>query len=185
MRIISGHLKGRRFEIPSDRWKTRPTTDMAREGLFNILQHRIELEGIEVLDLFSGSGALGYEFLSRGAEKVTMVEKFGGCIKFIKKQLKEFGIEDRANLIKMEVFSYLKQSPENTFDLVFADPPYAMREMLEIPDLVFNRQILKSGGLLIIEHDDRYNFENHVNFAEVRKYGQSRFSFFEEANDAG
>lgn len=179
MRVISGRLKGRRFEIPSDRWKTRPTTDMAREGLFNILQHRIDLEDIEVLDLFAGSGALCYEFLSRGAKRVVAVEKYGGCIKFIKKQLKVFKIEEHAELKQMEVFSYLKQAAANSFDLIFADPPYAMREMLDLPELIFSRSILKKEGLLIIEHDHRCNFENHVNFVEFRKYGQSRFSFFE------
>ena len=179
MRIISGKLKWRRFELPQKNWKTRPTTDKARESLFNILSHRIDLEGLKVLDLFAGGGGVGYEFISRGAEKVCFVDKFGGCEAFIKKMLEEFNIQDFAEVQKADVFRYLQQIEEASYDIVFADPPYGLREMLTIPDIVFDRKILKKEGILIIEHDDRHNFENHTNFAEVRNYGQSIFSFFE------
>ena len=178
MRIISGKLKGRRYDMPSEGWKTRPTTDIAREGLFNILQHSIVLDDIIVLDLFSGSGSVGYEFLSRAAEKVTFVDKFGGCISFIKKNLKIFDLEANAEVVKSDVFLFLQKSSAESYDIIFADPPYADHEMMKIPDLVFEKNLLKDEGLLIIEHDERHNFEKHSNFAFLRKYGQSQFSFF-------
>ena len=184
MRIISGTLKGRRFEMPSDGWKTRPTTDIAREGLFNILQHSIDLEGIAVLDLFAGSGSVGYEFISRGADKVTFVEKFGACINFIKKNLKHFEIESHAEIAKSDVFQFLQKSEKESYDIIFADPPYADHEMMQIPILVFEKKLLKNEGLLIIEHDERHNFEKHPNFAFLRKYGQSQFSFFKNSEQA-
>lgn len=180
MRIISGKLKGRRFEIPSEGWKTRPTTDISRESLFNILQHSIELQGLEVLDLYAGSGSVGYEFISRGAGKVSFVDSFAGCIAFIKKNLKLFGTEDVSELIKTDVFQFLRKCPSDSFDIVFADPPYESSAMMQIPDLIFEKNILKKEGMLIIEHDDRHNFEKHPNFTFFRKYGQSQFSFFEE-----
>jgi 16S rRNA (guanine966-N2)-methyltransferase len=178
MRIISGKLKGRRYDMPSEGWKTRPTTDIAREGLFNILQHSIVLDDIIVLDLFAGSGSVGYEFLSRAAEKVTFVDKFGGCINFIQKNLKIFDIEANAEVVKSDVFQFLQKLSAESYDIIFADPPYADHEMMKIPDLVFEKNLLKDEGLLIIEHDERHNFEKHSNFAFLRKYGQSQFSFF-------
>ena len=178
MRIISGKLKGRRYDMPSEGWKTRPTTDIAREGLFNILQHSIVLDDIIVLDLFAGSGSVGYEFLSRAAEKVTFVDKFGGCINFIKKNLKIFDIGANAEVVKSDVFQFLQKLPAESYDIIFADPPYADHEMMKIPNLVFEKNLLKDEGLLIIEHDERHNFEKHSNFAFLRKYGQSQFSFF-------
>jgi len=179
MRIISGKLKARRFELPSDRWKTRPTTDMARESLFNILSNWIDLEGITVLDLFAGSGAVGYEFLSRGAKQVDFVEKFGPCLAFIKKQLASFACSKQGLLHKIDVFTFLKNAGTTQYNLIFADPPYALAKMRSLPDLIFNGNILKKEGILIIEHDHRHNFENHLNFAEARTYGQTIFSFFE------
>ena len=182
MRIISGKLKGRRFEMPSEGWKTRPTTDIAREGLFNILQHSTVLEDVVVLDLFAGSGSVGYEFISRGATKVTFVEKYGACINFIKKNLKIFDIESFAEISKTDVFQFLQQANEDSYDIIFADPPYADHEMMKIPELVFEKNLLKNEGLLIIEHDERHNFEKHPNFAFLRKYGQSQFSIFNKTD---
>lgn len=179
MRIISGRLKGRRFEMPSKTWKTRPTTDMARESLFNILEHKMDLDGIRVLDLFAGTGAMSYEFISRGVAQVTIVEKFGPCIQFIQNNLKSFGVEDLALLQKVDVFKFLSSVAEDSYDLVFADPPYALSKIATIPDLIFDRKVLKKGGYLILEHDQRTNLQNHANFVKMRKYGQSRFSFFE------
>lgn len=170
--------------MPNEGWKTRPTTDIARESLFNILQHQIDLEDIEVLDLFSGSGGIGYEFISRGAAKVTFVDKFAGCISFIKKTLQTFNIASNAELIKGDVFQFLQRAGSHSYDIIFADPPYELHAMMKIPDLVFDRKVLKSDGLLIIEHDERHNFEKHPNFAELRKYGQSQFTFFEEKTES-
>jgi 16S rRNA (guanine966-N2)-methyltransferase len=182
MRIISGTLKGRRFDIPNG-WKTRPTTDIARESLFNILLNKTELEDKLVLDLYSGSGAVGYEFISRGAQKVTFVEKFQGCITFIKNNLKLFNIESHAEIVKSDVFLFLKNYESAKYDIIFADPPYADNSMMLLPELIFERLILKTQGILIIEHDERHNFEKHTNFVELRKYGQSLFSFFSNKSD--
>lgn len=165
--------------MPGKATKTRPTTDFARESLFNILYNKIDLQGIEVLDLFSGSGGIGYEFISRGASKVTFVESYLPCINFIKHTLREFEVLADAEVCKSDVFSFLARCTPLSFDVIFADPPYALDEMMKIPDLVFGRNVLKKEGILIIEHDERHNFENHANFAELRKYGQSIFSLFE------
>ena len=182
MRIISGKLKGRKFEIPNG-WKTRPTTDIARESLFNILQNKSDFENKVVLDLYAGSGAVGYEFISRGVQKVTFVDKFHGCTNFIKKNLELFEIITSGNVVKSEVFHFLKNCETAQFDIIFADPPYDDDTMLLLPDLIFGRLVLKSEGILIIEHDDRHNFEKHSNFVELRKYGQSQFSFFLNQTD--
>ena len=178
MRIISGQLKGQRYEMPGKSQKTRPTTDMAREGLFNILQHQIELQDLRVLDLFAGVGGVGYEFLSRGAEQVDFVEKYRGCCRFIQSQLQRFRMEEKAKVHQADVFAFLGQLPQESYGLVFADPPYALNKMQELPALIFSKNILKKGGCLIIEHDERQDFANHANFAQIRKYGQSRFSIF-------
>jgi 16S rRNA (guanine966-N2)-methyltransferase len=177
MRIISGKLKGRKFDIPNG-WKTRPTTDIARESLFNILQNKIEIESKDILDLYSGSGAVGYEFISRGAGMVTFVDKFQGCINFIKNNINLFNVALSANVIKAEVFQFLKSCDCSQFDIVFADPPYDDDKMLLLPDKIFGNNMLRKDGILIIEHDERHNFEKHTNFVELRKYGQSQFSFF-------
>lgn len=176
MRIVSGFLKGRRFELPNPKWETRPTTDYAKESLFNILSNRIDLEDIEVLDLFAGTGNLAYEFASRGAAKVLCVEKFPPCVEYIKKNAKGFEIEHVISTRKQDVFSFLSQHSEK-YDIVFADPPYNSPKFQSIPELVFQQGLLKENGLLIIEHDARQNFEKHPNFLEFRQYGQSYFSF--------
>lgn len=180
MRVVSGFLKGRRFELPNSKWETRPTTDFAKESLFNILSNKIELEGIEVLDLFSGTGNLAYEFASRGASKVLCVEKFPPCIDFIQKTAKEFEIEDVITTRKQDVFSFLSQN-QLQYNVIFADPPYNSPKFQLIPEIVFQQKMLKDNGLLIIEHDARQNFEKHPNFTEFRQYGQSYFSFLENS----
>jgi 16S rRNA (guanine(966)-N(2))-methyltransferase RsmD len=178
MRIISGKLKGRRFEMPKEAHKTRPTTDISRESLFNILENKIDLDDIVVLDLFAGSGGIGYEFISRGASKVYFVEKFHTCSFFIEKTLKELNIEAFGTVKKTDVFQFIKQSEKNYFDVIFADPPYDLKTLSKIPSIIIENNILKKDSLLIIEHDERNNFEKHPNFVESRKYGQSQFSFF-------
>lgn len=176
MRIVSGFLKGRRFDMPSSKWKTRPTTDYAKESLFNILSNWVELDEIDVLDLFSGTGNLAYEFASRGARKVVCVEKFGACIKYIQQNAKTFDLEDVLELKKQDVFKFLSNH-KGKYDIIFADPPYDSPRFPLIPDYVFQQEMLKENGLLIIEHDSRQNFENHPKFVELRQYGQSYFSF--------
>lgn len=176
MRVVSGRLKGRRFELPSGKWKTRPTTDYAKESLFNILSNRIELEGLRVLDLFAGTGSIAYEFASRGAEKVVCVDKFGGCVRFIRKQAAQFGIEAILEVYQQDVFKFLQQHQQQ-YDLIFVDPPYAIPNYKAIPDLIAQKDLLTEDGDLIIEHDQRQNFETAPNFVEMRQYGQSYFSF--------
>lgn len=178
MRIVSGVLKGRRFELPNGKWKTRPTTDYAKESLFNILSNWVVLEGIEVLDLFSGTGNLAYEFASRGASKVVCVEKFGACIQYIERTAKSFGIVDILETRKQDAFKFLKHHQQQ-YDIIFADPPYDSPKFPLLPQLVQQQQLLKKDGLLIIEHDARQNFEKEKGFVEFRQYGQSYFSFIQ------
>ena len=179
MRIVSGFLKGQRFDLPNPKWKTRPTTDQAKESLFNILFNRIDLEGIEVLDLFSGTGNLAYEFASRGAKKVVCVEKFNPCTHFIKQNAKKFNIEHLLTIHQQDVFKFLK-SHYDKYNIIFADPPYDSPKFQLIPEFVFDQDLLKEKGLLIIEHDSRQNFANHPKFIDLRRYGQSCFSFIEK-----
>ncbi|MCH2023127.1 MAG: 16S rRNA (guanine(966)-N(2))-methyltransferase RsmD [Saprospiraceae bacterium] len=179
MRIISGFLKGQRFDLPNPNWKTRPTTDQAKESLFNILFNKIDLEGIEVLDLFSGTGNLAYEFASRGAKKVVCVEKFNPCTNYIRQNAKKFNIENILSVHKQDVFKFLRFHHDQ-YNIIFADPPYDSQKIQLISELVFNKNLLKTNGLLIIEHDSRQNFANHPNFIDLRQYGQSCFSFIEQ-----
>ena len=178
MRIISGKFKGRRFDLPSDKWKTRPTTDMAKESLFNILVNQYELSDITVLDLFAGTGNIGYEFLSRGAAQVTFVDKFAGCSRYIESMCKNLGVEQEAQIVKNDVFRFLNTTTQ-TYDIIFADPPYQLKTIPKIAQLVLERKLLNPNGCLIIEHDGGQNFKNHSNFVQFRQYGQSYFSFFE------
>lgn len=178
MRIVSGFLKGRRFELPSSKWKTRPTTDYAKESLFNILTHRIELEGVQVLDLYAGTGNMSYEFASRGAMKVVAVERYAACVRFIQQNIKEFALEGVMTVCKQDSLQYIRKT-QDQFDIIFADPPYKDSKYSTLVNLILDKTFLKESGLLIIEHDSRQNFANHSNFVELRQYGQSYFSFFE------
>jgi 16S rRNA (guanine966-N2)-methyltransferase len=186
MRIISGTLKSRRIDFPDLRdaeAQTRPTTDFARESLFNLLYNWRaidELEEPSALDLFSGTGAVGFEFVSRGAERVDFVEKSPICMASIARHAKLFGIEDVCRLIKSDVFGFLKTASDK-YDYVFADPPYSLPNIPKLPALIFEADILKPSGILIVEHDDRYRFtEANPNWVESRAYGKSRFSFFQQ-----
>lgn len=175
MRIISGRYRGRQIHTPNN-LPVRPTTDFAKESLFNILNNLVDFEEISVLDLFAGTGNLSYEFFSRGAVAVTAVETEPRCVAFINKtaQLLNAG---NLTVIKADVFPYLKH-PYESFDIVFADPPYQMEKIDEIPDLIFQSQILKEEGWFILEHSKRHDFSNHQFFDQHRKYGNVNFSFF-------
>ena len=177
MRIISGKYKGKRLTAPK-KLPVRPTTDMAKEALFNILNNRFYFDELKVLDLFSGTGNISYEFASRGAEQITAVDGFQGCVRFISKTARE--LEFSINTIKSDVFKFLEGSPEK-FDLIFADPPYdfSTDQFLKIADLVFVKERLLEDGVLIIEHSDQTDLSEHPRFSEQRKYGGSIFSFFE------
>jgi len=178
MRIISGKFKGRRFSPPADKWPTRPTTDFAKEGLFNILNNRIDFEGIRFLDLFGGTGNHSYEMISRGCEDVTYVDKFPGCIAFVRKTASELKIEDHIRIYQSDVFKYIESCREK-FDYIFAGPPYPLKELDTIPDLIFRYDLLAPDGLFILEHNPDHNFDNHPRFSEKRNYGTTIFSFFE------
>ncbi|WP_127137010.1 RsmD family RNA methyltransferase [Flagellimonas oceanensis] len=177
MRIISGKYKGKRLTAPK-KLPVRPTTDMAKEALFNILNNRFYFDEIKVLDLFSGTGNISYEFASRGVENITAVDGFQGCVRYISKTAQELGFS--INTIKSEVFKYLQGSADK-FDLIFADPPYDFEteQFLEIANLVFEKELLLEDGVLIIEHSEHTDLSEHPKFSEQRKYGGSIFSFFE------
>ncbi|NLI72567.1 MAG: 16S rRNA (guanine(966)-N(2))-methyltransferase RsmD [Bacteroidales bacterium] len=175
MRIISGKFKARRIEVPHN-ITARPTTDFAKEGLFNLLNNHIDFEGIDVLDLFAGTGNIGLEFVSRGARSVICVELSGKHVAFIRKICKLLNV-DNLTPIKGDVFKFIS-STKIKFDLIFADPPYDLERLKEIPAFVFNNELLKSDGLLVLEHSEKNNFETHSHFSFHRKYGNVHFSFF-------
>lgn len=175
MRIIGGKLKGLRLNPPKN-LPVRPTTDLAKEALFNILNNQIELEGIRVADLFSGTGNMCFEFASRGAASVTAVERHAGAVRAIAETAGKLDLP-MISAVKSDVFAWLKHAHEG-YDLIFADPPYDLDRIPEIPELVFHQKILGENGMLIIEHQAMQNLSAHPRFIEKRKYGHSAFSFF-------
>ncbi|MBM1107847.1 RsmD family RNA methyltransferase [Aurantibacter crassamenti] len=177
MRIISGTYKGKRITAPK-KLPTRPTTDMAKEGLFNILNNHYYFEDCSVLDLFSGTGNISYEFASRGTTQITAVDANANCIKFIDKTTKELDFSIEA--IKSDVFKYLSRVKSKT-DIIFADPPYALttEEFEKIVMLVFKNDLLLEEGQLIIEHSPHTDLSEVQHFSNKRKYGGSVFSFFQ------
>jgi 16S rRNA (guanine(966)-N(2))-methyltransferase RsmD len=175
LRIISGRYRGKKI-IPPAGFKARPTTDYARESLFNILANRVDFETLEVLDLFSGTGSISYEFASRGALNVHLVEKDYNTISFIRKMVSEMKLEN-IRALHVDVKAYLKAC-NYRYDVVFADPPYDLRWLQEIPALVMEAGILKEEGFFILEHPKSYSFSNYRYFFEHRDYGSVNFSFF-------
>jgi 16S rRNA (guanine(966)-N(2))-methyltransferase RsmD len=175
LRIIGGRYKGRRINPPSN-FKARPTTDFAREGLFNILNNRVDFESINVLDLFSGTGSISYEFASRGAATVHLVETDLRHIAGIKKILKELDLQN-VRPIHIDVRAYLKTCTAK-YDIVFADPPYELTWLRELPDLVTQSGVIKADGFFILEHPRDSSFSGHRLFFEHRNYGGVNFSFF-------
>jgi 16S rRNA (guanine966-N2)-methyltransferase len=175
MRIIGGVLKGLRLNPPKN-LPVRPTTDLAKEALFNILQNQIEFNNIKVLDLFCGTGNITYEFASRGAQQVISVDRSIHCINYIKDTSRQHGLT-QIKTFKADIFKYLQLETEQ-YDLIFADPPYDMNHIPEIPKIVFDKGLLSPDGLLIVEHQSMQSLSNHPAFVEQRKYGHSSFSFF-------
>mgnify|MGYP001571701906 CR=1 FL=1 len=159
MRIIGGTHGGRRIDAPRN-LPLRPTTDFAKESLFNILENRFDFENLSVLDLFSGTGAISYEFASRGVKKITAVEKNLDAFKFIRKKSAEFGFSN-ISVLKTDSFYFIKGCTEK-FDLIFADPPYDMKGVEEIPEFVFKNELLAENGLLIVEHSSKIKFEKEL-----------------------
>jgi 16S rRNA (guanine966-N2)-methyltransferase len=175
LRIIGGKYKGRRITPPRG-FKARPTTDFAREGLFNILNNRVNFEEIRVLDLFSGTGSISYEFASRGTGEVHLVEKDVKHITGIRRIIKDMGFTNIRS-IHIDVKAYLKACSVK-YDIVFADPPYTLEWLDKIPDLVTVSGVLKDDGFLILEHPRNLSFSDHKLFFEHRNYGGVNFSFF-------
>ena len=175
MRIIGGKYKGRRIDPPSN-FKARSTTDFAREGLFNILNNRVDFETISVLDLFSGTGSISYEFASRGAVSVHLVEKDLKHISGIRRILKDLDLRN-VKPIHIDVMAFLKACSVK-YDIVFADPPYELSWLKELPDLVTGAGIIKDDGFFVLEHPRGLSFNGHRLFFEHRNYGGVNFSFF-------
>ncbi len=175
MRIVSGTHKGRRFK-PGKNFKARPTTDFAKENLFNVLSNFLNFRGLEILDLFGGTGGISYEFASREAKSVTCIELNYKHFSFVKKTASEFGF-NQIQPIKTDVFSFVK-SCKQKFDLIFADPPFDMKNINELPQLIFENQLLNTHGIFLLEHGRNHDFSTHPNFTEKRIYGSVNFSFF-------
>lgn len=177
MRIIGGKFRGKAI-LPPQGYKARPTTDFAKEGLFNILNNEYDMEGLKVLDLFGGTGAISYEFASRGASMVYCVEMLPLHANFIKSQAAALGMKN-LTVVRHNVFEFLDICHEK-FDIIFADPPYAIEGLADIPEKVFSKDILHPGAYFILEHPEEFNFESNPYFVKERKYGNVHFSFFEK-----
>jgi len=181
MRIINGIYGHRRFDVPSS-FNARPTTDFAKENIFNVVNNLIDLDDLEALDLFAGTGSISFELLSRGCKHVVAVEKNNVHASFIAKVAKELKT-DSLQLIRGDVFRYLHSAPENSFDFIFADPPYALKELPSVPELVFANGLLREGGLFIMEHPKTNDFSKLPFFYQHREYGSVNFSIFTKANN--
>lgn len=175
MRAITGKYKGRHFAVPAT-FKARPTTDFAKENLFNVLRAYTDFDGLHALDLFGGTGSITLELLSRGAARVVCVEKDFQHYSFIRKMLAALG-DPAATAVKADVLKFLPRCTEQ-FTLIFADPPYALPQLRELPDMVLSSAALADGGLFVLEHGKTVDFTSHPNFVEHRAYGSVNFSLF-------
>ena len=176
MRIITGQYKGRHFDVPRS-FKARPTTDFAKENIFNVLMQYVDFDGVIALDLFSGTGSIALELLSRGCSQVVSVEVDRDHHRFIQQCVQKLQAETRMKCIRGDVFRFVK-SCHRQFDFIFADPPYALPELPTIPDLVFERQLLAPEGIFVFEHGKDHDFSQHRHFLEHRSYGSVNFSLF-------
>ncbi|OOG19079.1 16S rRNA (guanine(966)-N(2))-methyltransferase RsmD [Sphingobacterium sp. CZ-UAM] len=175
MRIIGGKIGGLRLNPPSN-LPVRPTTDIAKEALFNILQNRLEFDGLNCLDLFAGTGNISFELASRGVEHVDSVDLHFKCVQYIMDTVKKMKLE-QIKAKKADVFKFIT-SCKSTYDLIFADPPYDIPKLPQLPKLILENNLLNDNGLLIVEHPSTRQMEEHPNFIETRKYGYSSFSFY-------
>lgn len=175
MRIITGKYKGRRFDIPRT-FKARPTTDFAKENIFNVLTGLIDLDGASALDLFSGTGSITLELASRGCASVLSVEADRDHHAFIRQSIEKLGAAECVP-IRADAIRFIKACRQQ-FDIIFADPPYAMPELPELPEMILSRGMLREGGLLVFEHGSRHQFADHPRFIEHREYGSVNFSIF-------
>lgn len=180
MRIISGKLKSKRITAPAN-LPVRPTTDMAKESLFNILANNFYFEDIKALDIFAGTGNITYELASRGCNDITAVDINGLCTKFISETSQKLNLQG-IKVAQQNALDFLSKAYQK-YDLIFADPPFDFEQYEEIIEKVFNRNLLSNGGMLIIEHSERKKFTNSPYFYDHRKYGSVHFSFFKQADD--
>lgn len=176
MRIIGGKLKGKMI-MPPMGYKARPTTDFAKEGLFNILNNEYEFEDLKVLDLFGGTGSIAFEFASRGASRVYSVEMTRENASFIKTEADRLGLRN-VTMVRDNVFDFLPICREK-FDIIFADPPYALEGLETLPDRIFENNLLHPECYFILEHGDEHSFTEHPHFVKERSYGRVHFSFFQ------
>lgn len=180
MRIIAGKFGGRKIKPPVKMPYTRPTTDIAKEGLFNILQTRLDLEDAKTLDLFGGTGCISYELASRGASDQTIVEKDPQMAGFIQKNLDMLGVK-QARVLRMDVFQYMNNC-EDAYDFIFAGPPYALGTIDEIPKIIVSRNMIAPEGFFILEHTPRNSYKNYPGYSFERNYGTTIFSFFQRVD---
>jgi 16S rRNA (guanine966-N2)-methyltransferase len=178
MRIVGGQWGGRRLKPPARMPHTRPTTDVAKEGLFNVIENNLDLSGIRTLDLFGGTGAISYELASRGARDLTIIEKDPQMAQFIESNIATLGIEN-ARVIRMDVFKYLGMT-QHPFQFIFAGPPYALNTIDQLPALVFEKRLLDHKGWFVLEHTPRNDYKNFPFYRAERKYGTTIFSIFTE-----
>ena len=176
MRIITGKYGGRKINPPSKMPHTRPTTDVAKEGLFNIIENNISIEGIKTLDIFGGTGSISYELASRGAVDLTIIEKDPKMYAFIQKSITDLKI-DNCHVIKMDVFRFLETIKES-YDLIFAGPPYALKNIDDLPVIIREKNLLNPNGWFILEHTPANNYESEPLFKSSRNYGTTIFSIF-------
>lgn len=176
MRIIGGELGGRKIKPPAKMPYTRPTTDIAKEGLFNIIENNLQIEGMKTLDLFGGTGSISYELCSRGASDCTVVEKDATMYEFIKKNSQDLHLE-QLHAVKMDVFKFIAQCNDE-FDFIFAGPPYALLTIDDIPRKVVEKKLLKKNGWLVLEHTPRNNYAGFPLYTTQRNYGTTIFSIF-------
>jgi 16S rRNA (guanine(966)-N(2))-methyltransferase RsmD len=183
VRIISGKFKGRRI-FPPKNLPVRPTTDMSKEALFNVLNNHFSFEGLKILDLFAGTGNISFEFASRGSDNITSVDGDFGCVKFIKQIAEEYDFNIAA--IKSDVYKFLEKN-KSTYDIIFADPPYAFeqKKFETIVQLIIDQNLLSADGMMIIEHSKYTKLDHMLHFSFKKSYGGSIFSFFEFEKSAG
>ena len=177
MRIISGHLKGRLFAVPKS-FPSRPTTDFAKEGLFNILGNQLDFEGLKILDLCADTGNLSFEFVSRGATEINCVDVSPKVISWLQKNANLLGIQDKLKANVSDVLTFLNRTTQQ-YDVIIADPPYELNIHSQIVQSVFERSLLTNGGMLIIEHSKRTDLTKETNYSNTRTFGNVNFSFFE------
>lgn len=176
MRIIRGFLKGKRFATPPN-FPSRPTTDFAKEGLFNVLEHSIDFDGMNVLDLCAGTGNIALEFISRGANKLTAVDANDRCVQYLKKNAKDLGIEAQFNVVKKDALLFCKLNDQK-FDLIFADPPFHLTFHQDLVQSIFEKDMLNEDGLVIIEHGRQTDLSHLPQFEKMKTFGNVNFSFF-------